>query len=353
LHSGNLVSTQATNNAVNSPCDANRGWWRRLRPWIVPSYRPKSWKSRLRGILARIVFYYALIVVVMALFQRELIYRPGRAERIRLSDSTLPAGSIHDVTVTTSDGVELNGWHIIPQGLNCATRQDCDRELARANHVVLFLHGNGGDRRGREFDSLSFSRLKAHVFLFDYRGYGDNDGTPSEEGLATDARAIWNYMTSERDIPIEKIVVYGESLGGGVATRMTAGLCSAGTPPAGLVLAGTFSSMTDTASSHYPWLPVGLILLDRYESTRHMAVIDCPILQMHGAHDDIVPLSVGRRLYSAIPRQSANGVPKRFVEFTNAIHNDFEEQQFRAEIETFLKKIAESRPVSSRGGESR
>jgi len=333
------MSESATTNTDASASDNRHGWWATLRPWIVPTFGSTGWKQRLRKFALRVVVYYSLIVVAMAVFQRELIYRPGRAERIRATDSKLSAGYTHDVTVTTEDGVLLNGWHILPRGRNCATREECDRELAEAKWLVLFFHGNGGDRRGREFDSLSFTELDSHVFLFDYRGYGDNSGAPSEEGLAADARAVWKYATEERGVPAQRIIVYAESLGGGVATRLIADLCKAGTPPAGLILGGTFSSMTDTASSHYPWLPVGLILLDRFESDRYVVSIDCPILQLHGSHDDIVPLAVGRKLFAAIPRQSAGGIPKQFVEFANAAHNDFDERRFQTAVGTFLGRI--------------
>ncbi|MBT4866377.1 MAG: alpha/beta hydrolase [Planctomycetaceae bacterium] len=334
------MSDSATTNTDASASDERHGWWVTIRPWIVPTFGSTGWKQRLRKIALRVVFYYSLIVVAMAVFQRELIYRPGRAERIRATDSSLPTGTIHDVTVTSDDGVVLNGWHIVPPGLNCTTREDCDRELAKAKWLVLFFHGNGGDRRGRDFDSLSFTELDSHVFLFDYRGYGDNSGAPSEEGLAIDAQAVWKYATEQRGVPAERIVVYAESLGGGVATRLIADVCKAGTPPAGLILGGTFSSMTDTASSHYPWLPVGLILRDRFESDRCVASINCPILQLHGTHDDIVPLKVGRKLFAAIPEQSADGIPKQFVEFKDAAHNDFDEQQFQSAVGRFFDKIA-------------
>jgi pimeloyl-ACP methyl ester carboxylesterase len=341
------MSDSATKNTDTAASEVRPGWWVRLRPWIVPTFGSTSWKQRLRKIALRVVVYYSLIVVAMAVFQRELIYRPGRAEQIRATDSSLPSGTVHDVTVATEDGVLLNGWHILPAGLNCTTREDCDRELAETKWLVLFFHGNGGDRRGREFDSLSFTELDSHVFLFDYRGYGDNSGTPSEEGLAADARAVWKYATEERGVPAERIIVYAESLGGGVATRLIADLCKAGTPPAGLILGGTFSSMTDTASSHYPWLPVGLILLDRFESDRYVTSIDCPILQLHGRHDDIVPLAVGRKLFAATPQQSAGRIPKQFVEFKDAAHNDFDERRFQTAVGTFLGRIV--RQDSERG----
>ena len=96
---------------------SHTGRWARVRPWIVPTFGSAGWKGRLRGFALRVVFYYALICLGMGLFQRELIYRPSRAEAIRAADSTLPAGYVHDVQVETEDGVRLNGWHVLPAGL--------------------------------------------------------------------------------------------------------------------------------------------------------------------------------------------------------------------------------------------
>lgn len=310
-----------------------------MRPWIVPSFGPSNWKRRLRAVGLRIVFFYVVTVAMMAIFQRYLIYHPARATTISAADARLPPGYVHDIEVGTEDGILLHGWHILPEGGGCETRAQCDRELQRAEWLVLFFHGNGGDRRGREFDSRSFAMLGANVFLFDYCGYGENKGQPTEEGLAADARAVWKYATGERGIPPQRIVIYGESLGGGVATRLVADLCAAGTPPAGLILGATFSSMTDTAASHFPWLPVRMVLIDRYPSDEYVTTIDCPVLQMHGRRDDIVPIDIGRKLFAAVRQKSASGVPKTFVEFSTASHNDFSEGPFQTAVGTFLDSI--------------
>ncbi len=241
--------------------------------------------------------------------------------RLEPQHAGLPAGPVHTVTLLTADGLELRGWHLLPDGQTADSAEACDRALA-AGPLVLFFSGNGGNRSYRTQECRALTGCGAHVFLFDYRGYGDNPGSPSEEHLAADARAVWDYATRQRHVAADRIVLYGESLGGGVAVRLAAELCQAGTPPAALILRSTFSSLVDVAAYHYPWLPVRLALVDRFPSVARMPQVTCPLLQIHGGSDMIVPLKFGQRLFAAAPEMSASGVAKRWVEFPQADHND-------------------------------
>ena len=292
----------------------------RILNWMFPTPEQSGWIVRLRGIFFMILLCYLVISIVLASFQRSLIYRPSRGDRIQLAATGV--GRTHDIVAETDDGLQLHGWHVTSNGQICPDREACDRVLAETKWLILFFHGNGGDRRGREFDCRLFSRLGADVFIFDYRGYGENAGSPSEDGLAVDAQAVWNYATRERNVPAERIIIYGASLGGGVATRLAAELCEAETAPGGLILRSTFTSMTDTASYHYPWLPVRLVLVDRFQSDARIKHVDCPILQIHGARDTIVPIELGRKLFDQAPEKSVTGIEKAFVEIQMADHND-------------------------------
>jgi fermentation-respiration switch protein FrsA (DUF1100 family) len=270
----------------------------------------------------RVLFWYVVIVALIGFFQRSLMYFPGRAERIDPAEAGLPEGAVHDITFTTSDDLTLHGWHILAGGRGCMTRDECDRHLRDGRLLVLHFHGNGGDRRLRTDDAHIFGTAGADTFLIDYRGYGENPGSPSEKGLIEDARAAWRHASEERGVRPERIVLYGESLGGAVAVRLAAELCAAGTPPAGLIVLSTFSSMTDAAAHHYPWLPVRLVLLDRYPSSKYIGQVTCPILFLHAGNDRIVPIELGRRLFAAAPARSSGGVEKRFVVLPNSDHND-------------------------------
>ena len=206
--------------------------------------------------------------------------------------------------------------------------------------LVLFFPGNAGDRRNRNLDCSDLADMGLDVFLFDYRGYGDNPGSPSEEKLAADARSVWRFATETCRVPPEQILLYGESLGGAVATRLAAERSEAGTPPAALVLCATFPSLVDVGAWHYPWLPVRLVLLDRYPSQARIASVTCPVLQVHGTDDDIVPLELARKLFAATPERSADGIANRFVEVPDVGHNDIGVSNFRAAIGEMLGRIA-------------
>jgi len=299
-----------------------------------------AWKSFWRLLLFGLSTYVA-IVVMLALLQRALIYLPSRASRIDPRDAGLPPGRIHTITLRTDDDLELRGWHLLPNGQSAADRTQCDEQLALGRPVVLYFSGNAGHRAWRieEFELLT--RLGCDVFVFDYRGYGDNAGSPSEQRLAADAAAVWRYATEARRIEPRRLILFGESLGGGVGVRLAADQSVSGTPPGGLVLRATFSSLPDVAAYHYPWLPVRWLMIDRYPSVDRIGRVSCPILHLHGRRDTIIPIQLGRRLFDAAPPQSASGIPKQFVELPTAGHNDIlgvAEAELRAALGEFLKQ---------------
>jgi len=287
------------------------------------------------------VVIYLSVVVVFSFLQRSMIYLPAREARIEPQDAGLPAGRVHTITLRTADDIELRGWHILADGRSAANQEECQRELSD-RRLVLFFSGNGGNRTYRVEECQALSRLDANVFIFDYRGYGENPGSPSEENLAADALAIWQYANRERQVAADRIVIYGESLGGGVAVRLAAQLCQSGTVPAGLIVRSTFSSLVDVGSYHYPWLPVRLALQDRYASVDRLPQVTCSFLQIHGAQDTIVPLKFGQKLFAAAAAKSVTGIAKRFVELPGADHNDVlwvAQQPFESALAEFFNGI--------------
>jgi len=286
---------------------------------------------------------YVAIVVMLAVLQRSLIYLPDRESQIAPQDAGLSPGRVHAITLKTDDGLELRGWHILPPAQSATDPKQCDQQLALGRPVVLYFSGNAGNRAWRIPEFEVFTQLGCDVIVFDYRGYGENPGSPSEERLAADATAVWRYATQARRIEPRRLILFGESLGGGVAVRLAAEQCAAGTPPGGLVLRATFSSLPDAAAYHYPWLPVRWLLVDRYESAERMPRVTCPILHLHGLRDSIIPIELGRKLFAAAPPQSANGIPKRFVALPSADHNDIlavAEPEFEAAVAQFLKQLS-------------
>jgi len=285
---------------------------------------------------------YLAIVIMLAVLQRALIYLPDREVRIEPQDAGLSPGRVHTISLTTDDGLELRGWHVLPPGQTAADAGQCDEQLALGRPVVLYFSGNAGNRAWRVAEFELYAERGCDVFVFDYRGYGDNPGSPSEERLAADASAAWRYAVQTRHVAPARLVVCGESLGGGVAVRLAAEQCEAETPPGGLVLRATFSSLPDAAAYHYPWLPVRWLLVDRYPSVERMPRVSCPILHIHGRRDSIIPIELGRRLFDAAPPRSASGIPKRFVELPSADHNnilDVAGAGFRSAVGAFLRQL--------------
>jgi fermentation-respiration switch protein FrsA (DUF1100 family) len=234
-----------------------------------------------------------LVPGVFRSLQRSFIYFP-------LSQAPPPVASVlpgaEDVRFTTEDGVTLSGWF---------------RAGPSGSPTAIVFNGNAGDRSHRAPLATALHRAGFGVLLFDYRGYAGQSGTPSEDGLAADARAAVAYVQARRDVDPSKIAYVGESLGAAVAVSL-----AVERPPLALVLRSPFTSLEDMARLHYPWLPVGPLLVDRYGSIDRIGAVRSPVLVIAGTSDRIVPLAHSRRLFDA-----ANE-PKRFVAIDGADHND-------------------------------
>lgn len=311
----------------------------------TPKTQPKPQafrRSLLSRILLGIVLSYSGIVLLLTIIQRSLMYAPAHVATLPALDSGFPDGQALDIAVATKDELTLHGWQILPSGKSGQDLATADQILAEGDPVFLFFPGNGGHRGMRLDDFLLLTNLPAHVFAFDYRGYAENKGSPSEAKLMDDAHLVWQYLTEVRKISPSRIVLFGESLGGGVATGLASALCVAKTPPAGLVLRSTFSSMVDAAGGHYPWVPVSLVLQDRYLSTSAIRHVTCPILILHGTRDQIVPIKLGRKLFQAAPDKSLSGIPKTFVELIHSDHNDVllvDEIAVKNSLSQFMKRL--------------
>jgi len=280
-----------------------------------PSRSARSW--RWRGILLLVLCLQPILLFVV--FQRRLIYHPLRETPDAQRAMNALRAPISPVSVTTADGLKLNGWAIPAPDLSRRSLADV---MSDGRPVCLWFNGNAGHRAHRLPQISLIHKRNAHALVFDYRGYADNPGTPSEEDLARDARAAWQFAREKLKVPADRIVLCGESLGGGVATRLAADLCAEGTPPAGLFLQATFSSLVDAGAYHYPYLPVRWVLRDRFDSLSRIPAVTCPIAAVHGRRDGIVPFQQGQKLFAAAPATSISGVPKSFTELPQAGHND-------------------------------
>ncbi|MCX7421001.1 MAG: alpha/beta hydrolase [Planctomycetia bacterium] len=281
-------------------------------------------------------------LLMLAWMQRSLIYHPYPAKALPAQMAALSPDRVHDVVTQTEDNLELRGWLVLPPGRSAKSEDDLKEQLAQDRPLTLYFGGNAANRSYRLLEIETLGESGSDVLIFDYRGYGDSSGEPTEEGLAHDSRAAWKFATVTLNVEPTRIVLYGESLGGGVATRLAQECCQKKTPPAGLILRSTFNSLTAAASYHFSWLPVRWLLIDRFPSDERIRDVTCPVLQFHGRRDTIVPLSLGQKLFAAAPDAAENGQPKRFVELLRADHNDVIETSRRevmGELLEFFRPI--------------
>jgi len=249
--------------------------------------------SRVATGVALLALAMLVALVLVWSLQRRLIYFPYPV--VPSAAGVLPGSE--EVAFDTEDGLRLRGWFLPASGGD--------------GGAVLVCNGNGGNRAMRAPLAAALSRAGLSVLLFDYRGYGGNPGRPSEAGLAADTRAAHAWLAARAGVDPGRVAYYGESLGAAVALGL-----AIERPPAALVLRSPFTSLADVAQFHYPWLPVRLLLAERYPSLdriRHLAV---PLLVVAGERDAIVPASQSRRLYDAARE------PKRFTMVPGADHND-------------------------------
>ena len=212
-----------------------------------------------------------------------------------------------DVTITTGDGIYLNGWFI-----------PSDRPRA----TILLSHGNGGNISHRLEKITILHELDFDILIYDYRGYGRSTGRPSEEGLYRDAQAVYDYLVNEKRVLPEKIIAYGESLGGAVSIDL-AGNHEVG----GLIIESGFTSIHDMAKSVHLYVP-GFFLKTRFDSLKKIKEITVSKLIMHSPEDEIVPFKQGKQLFENAPG------PKVFVELQGG-HND----GFLVSGEAYIKGI--------------
>jgi fermentation-respiration switch protein FrsA (DUF1100 family) len=242
-----------------------------------------------------VVMLGGTLVAMLWALQRQLIYFPDPTPVP--SAGEVIAGA-RDVTLGTADGLQLGAWFVPATG-------QVDTGMA-----VLVAPGNGGNRAGRAGFAEELSRRGLAVLLMDYRGYGGNPGSPSQDGLAADADAAVGALT-ELGYPPQRTVYFGESLGSGVV----AGL-QVRHPPAGIVLRSPFTELADVGAYHYPWLPVGALLRDRFPVMEHLATNLVPITVIYGDRDAVIP-----PLLSARVADQAPSLAERVV-IEGADHND-------------------------------
>jgi uncharacterized protein len=254
------------------------------------------------------VSIYLGVAGYMYLFQRDYLYFPDTR---RPAADLAGIASLQEVELLTSDGLRLLAWYLPP---------------VRGNPVVLYFHGNAGNIGNRASRLAHFADAQLGVLMPEYRGYGGNEGQPTEAGLYADAAAAMNFLVKEGIAPT-RIVIYGESLGAGVATQL-----ASERDAAALILEAPYTSITAIAAPHYWFLPVGLMLKDRFDSLSRIAQVRAPLLIIQGERDQVVPPEHGRELFAAAPE------PKQFWVASEGGHEDLYEHGAGNIVLDFLRR---------------
>jgi len=237
---------------------------------------------------------YAGLTLLLSMTQSNLVYHPRKSVDATPKQIGLP---FKNITFPACDGTRLNGWWV---------------PAADAKWIVLFCHGNTGNIGNRLEIINIIHRLGMSMFLFDYRGYGNSEGTPDEQGTYDDARAAFDWILKTQKCTPTDIIVFGRSLGGAVASHLASTV-----NPRALVLESSFTSITELGSRMHPFLPVRLMARYSYPTLEHVRKVQCPVLVVHSPEDNLVPYEHGRRLFDAVTG------PKTFLEITGGHNKGF------------------------------
>ena len=279
----------------------------------VGSHSHSHFFRRVRRWAVLLGFVYIGVVLVFLSLETSLVFRPSTAAEAWEKPEH---PSTQDVWLTSADGTKLHGWWLPPAD--------------PAAGAVLVAHGNGGNitHRGRMAADLN-RVLGAGVLLFDYPGYGKSEGRPTEQGCYAAGEAAYRWLTDEAKVPANRVVLLGESLGGGTAVEL-----ATRHDHRALVLVFTFTSLPAVAKVHYPWLPTHMLMRTRFDNLSKMGRCTRPVFVAHGTADEVVPFAHGEALFSAAKE------PKAFLRLDGFTHNLMLGDQFYEALKRFLDTAA-------------
>jgi uncharacterized protein len=251
---------------------------------------------------------YGALLAGMYAFQRQLMYFP---DKNIAAPSQYGLQGFSELRVQATDGITLQLWHRAPEA---------------GMPTVLYFHGNAshiGNRAGI-YSALAGKGLG--VLALSYRGYGKSEGSPTEQGLYTDARTAIDYAVNTLGVPLDKLVIYGESLGTGVSVQMATEF-----KVGALVLQAPYTSVVGRAAEIYFYVPVRLLIHDAYDSLSKMARVHSPLLLLHGELDQTIPVAHGRALFAAANQ------PKEAIFFPDVEHNNFDSSLVASQVLRFAR----------------
>lgn len=228
------------------------------------------------GIIGWAVGGYVCVLALLFVAQRNLLYHPNKVVPI---PAEFGVAEMQVVQIETSDGLKLHCWWRAP------TRED--------KATLVYMHGNAGHIGDRAFKVRPILNAGYGVLMVSYRYNAATGGKPSEEGLYNDGRAAYDFVHAQ-DVPDDRIVLYGESLGSGVATKL-----ASEHPIGAVILEAPYTSIPDVAQTHYWYTPARWLLLDRFDSIDRIDKVKAPLLILHGESDGVIPIKLGRALFAA------------------------------------------------------
>ena len=265
--------------------------------------------NNLLKLFLTIFLIYFVILFFLFFYQRNLLYHPNENN---YSGDQLTV-DIKEVKITTQDNIELLAWY--------------HEKNLKDYKTILYFHGNAGSLENRIHKLNHFKNLDINFLIIAWRGFSGNEGKPSEKGLYEDGDSAVKWLLN-KGIEEKNIILYGESLGTGIATHI-----SQNKNFAGVILETPFTSMVDVAKTFYPYIPVSLVLKDKFENKKKMKNISSPILVMHGELDQIVPFRMGEKIYKI----ANNPKYSYFTKYDNHMM-EYDENLIRA-LESFLKSL--------------
>ena len=260
-------------------------------------------------ILAYILIAYLTILLITFFFQRSLLYLPSK-EKIDINYYSNTG--LNEVELITSDGLVLKSLFKKP--------------LSQDKSTIIIFHGNAGHIGHRVDKFEPFMKAGYGLLLLEYRGYGDNPGNPTEQGLYEDGQAALDFLSNQNISP-KRTILYGESLGCGVATKLSTKFAYQAT-----ILEAPYTSIANVAQLHYWYLPAKWLVLDRFDIMKIIDKMKTPLLIVHGEKDNIIKIELGKKVFDAAPE------PKKSLYIPNAGHNNLYDFNLYEEIFSFIEK---------------
>ena len=244
-----------------------------MKPFLIKNKIFKNFGVYFLQFILTIFAIYFLVLVFLYFYQRNLLYHPN--ENNYSGDKI--SVDIKKVKIQTADNIELLGWY--------------HKKNLKDYKTLVYFHGNAGSLENRIHKLNHFQDMNINFLIIAWRGFNGNKGKPSERGLYVDGKSAIDWL-KKKGVDEKNLILYGESLGTGVATHL-----AQNKNYAGVILETPFTSMVDAAKNFYPYVPINLLLKDKFENFKKVKNINAPILVMHGEVDKIVPFSMGKKIY--------------------------------------------------------